>query len=602
MKTIHLILSPLSQSQEAYLKINMKSEDFIVYVDNVELSVEIKKVAHALSSYKIDSVEPSKKLFGQILSIKHNDVKNRVWAYSELSCNYVLSYLFEVSGFIEQFTSSGDLIVVYSAKCYGNNIPIAGLKTRELQRGSSLLLGAFIASKLTSIFNDRTFHFKRRLPDLFCFSSIRLFMLTIIDLLSLANLLRKVSYLRLKSFRLPFLKKKATMFIVRVPHQIYYAKEIALQASDRQFSMFVLPQARQGAARGIYTALSHLPNNIHVYTPKVTTLFNMMFLTFYQHIKMKIISARTQTINAEIKLEAYSININIIDIYDETTSLLSDTFYSNLISEHLRKYKGDMNSIISFALKGRYAVFEYLSAKREGVPLDTVQTASLDSAPSAIFPLADRFFTDSAVTAQEIKNNGFLTGGKLLYKGCPFKIHKVSPVIQLAKITFFTQPYEVEVTRKAITLLANWAKINGSMLLLRLHPRDSKSNYQDIIDLQPTDVAFDSSTSSEVAIVNTDLCISRTSSVILESIALGVPVVTCLLSSYDRECSISFIKLLKSFGGHIEDGNQLLHKLDNPTLIIETMEILQSRLYSLLDIHDLTNALTCYYEGGLKDG
>lgn len=90
---------------------------------------------------------------------------------------------------------------------------------------------------------------------------------------------------------------------------------------------------------------------------------------------------------------------------------------------------------------------------------------------------------------------------------------------------FFTEPFEIEINRTIIKYLKEISLINGFKFYVKLHPRDNKTNYDDlevnfIIDFEDS--------------ITNNICIARKSTVLLESIYNGSKSIAVLLSESDK--------------------------------------------------------------------
>jgi hypothetical protein len=590
VKKIHLILSPLDNSQLTFINGQEQLSDLVVCLDNIELDDALRNRCKFISEYNIDSKVKSKEFYSEVLNLKSTKMKNIILAYSDIFCVHLLDKLFKVLLFIES-QSSCDSLYIYAAKDYGNTVPISGYKTIELRRGSDLLLGAFVAKKLQSVYPHKNFIFKYRKPDIFCISILRRFIIKSLDFVFLFNLIFKVFILRRKLQLKNKIKNNKALFIARVPHQIRYSKSIAMENKQEVFNLLVIPQARQGKISELLQSINELPPNVNVVLPSIKRLTLITVKVVFDSFKIKRIKAKQVNEVITVKFKDGNILFNAEELCSEPLCLLTDFLYKEFLHQYFYINRSLINRVVSFSLKGRYAKFEKQACENVDRPMYTVQTAALDDFPSAVFPLADIFFADSLTSLKSISSNGCVSGGVIEYSGCPYRIKPIKIIDQSKSITYFTQPYEYKETLVILFSLLNWCKNKGFILNIKLHPRDKQKNYKKLMDVFPHHLLFACSSHSELAIKTSDLCIARTSSIISEALAEGVPVIVCLLSSFDKTLKISFLDLVKNEGFFIENESQLLHLLDRPDILIDKSQALQRGLYSDKDIKGLSHRI-----------
>lgn len=590
MKKIHLILSPLDKAQLTFINGQEQRNDLVVCLDNIKLDIALRNRCKFISEYKIDSKVKSKEFYLEVLNLKSTKMKNIILAYSDIFCAHLLDKLFKVLLFIENQSSSDD-IYIYTAKGYGNTVPISGYKTIELRRGSDLLLGAFVAKKLKAVYPHKNLIFKYRKPDIFCISILRRLIIKSLDFVFLFNLIFKIFILRRKLQLKNKIENNKALFIARVPHQIRYSKSIAMENKQEICNLLVIPQARQGKISELLQSINELPSNVNVVLPSIKRLTLIAVKVVFDSFRIKQFKEKQVDEVITVKFQNGNLLFNTEELFSEPFCLLTDFIYKEFLHQYLYIHRSSINRVVSFSLKGRYAKFEKQACENVDIPMYTIQTAALDDFPSAVFPLADIFFADSLTSLKSISSNGCLSSGVIEYSGCPYRIEPIKRIEPLKNISYFTQPYEYAETLEILLSLLRWCKTKNFVLNIKLHPRDDQKNYKQLVDAFPHYLLFDRSSHSEVAIKTSDLCIARTSSVIIEALAGGVPVIVCLLSSFDKTFKISFLDLVKNEGFFIENENQLLHLLDRPDILIDKSQALQRSLYSDKDIKDLSNRI-----------
>lgn len=590
VKKIHLILSPLDKAQLAFINEQPQLNDLIVCLDNIELDDDLRNRCKFLSEYEFDSKVKSKEFYAEILKLKSKEMKDIILAYSDMFCLYLLDKLFKVMLFIEN-QANCDYIYIYSAKGYGNSVPITGYKTIESRRGSDLLVGAFIAKKVESVCTHKQLIYKFRKPDVFCITILRKLIIRSLDFLFLFNFFFKVFTLR-RQFKIKDkVKDNKALFIARVPHQIRYTKAIAIENKQEVFNLIIIPQARQGKVVELIKSINELPSNVNVVIPSIKSVTLIAVKVIFDSFKIKLSKKEQVREVIPVKFKEGNLLFNVGDLISEPLCLLTDTLYKELLHQYIDLNAPSINRVVSFALKGRYTKFDKQACENVNIVMYTIQTASLDDFPSAIFPLADVFFADSLTSLKSISSNGVISGGELEYAGCPYSILPMKNIDKLNQITYFTQPYEYEETLAILSALLRWCATKKFILNIKLHPRDNQENYKKLVVAFPNLLIFDSSAHSESSIKASTLCIARTSSVIIEALAEGIPVIICLLSSFDKTFKISYLDLAKEANFIIENEVQLLQFLERPVILIEKSHELQRSLYSDKDIKDLSNRI-----------
>lgn len=141
------------------------------------------------------------------------------------------------------------------------------------------------------------------------------------------------------------------------------------------------------------------------------------------------------------------------------------------------------------------------------------------------------------------------------------------------RITYFTQPLDeagnISIARALIDVFKDRLEKNELEFNIKLHPRDT-ADYQNLEFIR----LIRSQESATEALEKTDFVISRSSSVLMDALAMGIPFIGVRLSSIDRNLDApyfdnrlnahidsiaSFISILNGLDGYIEDFTHRRH-------------------------------------------
>jgi len=274
--------------------------------------------------------------------------------------------------------------------------------------------------------------------------------------------------------------------------------------------------------------------------------------------------------------------INVIKLYFNSTKVNSN-FYNvnieikNLIPElaikqfHLKTYVHSVERSIKF-LKRNYGLtylkhlsFEMLSpftfflnsSLKESVV--QVQTAAI---PNLILPnyvYSDQFyFSNSASLREQSLVNPSMKGKfNVLQNIKYFGLKKKNRNYHIKVMTYFCQPIYADDEYKLIKYLISYSSKFNIKLQIKLHPRSSRS----LFDFNNINV-LDGIISSQDAIRNSDLVITRTSAIGLDSWFMNVPILFFVNGTLEGD-SVSYIP--NDYLGKIKENitiDQLKNKLE----------------------------------------
>ncbi|UPR33121.1 hypothetical protein ISX50_08150 [Vibrio cyclitrophicus] len=586
MKKIHIFLSPLNNRQKKHFLLNFSEGDTVVYLDNVvDISFVNSANLTSFSSVSIDCSKETKLFFESVIELESVRGGERFFAYSDIFYENLVLPAIKLIKFVEKEIGIGSSFYIYGAKISGKGLPVAGYKNKELNVGSKYLLGGFLFNVLYQSYRgDCSVIFYGRSGDLLCSYLFRRAALTFVDILSGLLLLTKISVLKFffRNFREND-NKASLLYILRTPHQIRYAiefSEIANEKFNKDSKFLLLPQARQGGIKAIVEQFSQ--SNSTPYLPRLNTLFNC----FFKFATRNLINKRTSELKGDLIIQTgkknFSISLN--ETIRELNCLFCDDIYSTVLNDVLEKRSDLIEKVVSFSMKGRYTTYEYYSCKKSNLHYDIVQTASLSNTTSAVFPLSNRFFVDSLSTFNSLKM-GLKRNGGVVYSGCPYPIEKSRKLLESRDITFFTQPYDLLSTKLFLDKFSIWCSDNNFNLFVKLHPRDDKKNYFDLEGI----TIFSDDIPLKNVIERSMVSITRTSSVIIESLALGKPVIPLMLSNYDMAVDVGYLNLIRSAKLYCRDEKEVGNLISDNSNLLDMMTNLQLKLFDSKDIHSLVS-------------
>lgn len=580
MKNVIFVLSELTSPQKKQILFDLQDGAELVYLDNIALDENLKEIGVALSSMALDAGNDIKLFFSQVKENSHIHEVEKNIPYLDTLTGSLLEPLFLCLNRANIATQAGGIIYIYCAKYTSKKMPILGYKTIEIPHGSVLLLGAYIGSAIkSSVSNNTDIRFRYRERDILCYHFVRIGMIILLESFFILNFILKIVRLKMKLNNVGLTKKsvkfKGDVLIARTPLQTKYINDLVSCSVKNDVVLFLIPQGRLGGIGQLIDKANAMPNTVHIVLPSIATILASI---------LKILVADTSKTKNDFEyiFENYNFSFSSSAINREAHWFFYEGIYSTILSEALPQ---ETKKLFNFSLKGRYAIFEKSVADLLDIPIATIQTANLDATKSFNFPVND-FYCDSLISyRQGVK--GFFSTGQLLYEGCPFMLKSITRVDDIKSITFFTQPYEFDINLHLISILIGWCKNNHALLVIKLHPRDDKSNYLAQKNVKLGQVSFSNSESAKEAIEMTDICITRTSAIGLEALALGIPSLYCLFSDYDHSVKYGYLDLVKSEGSFARNELEVINLLDNPETLIEQAEEMQNNVFSKKDITNL---------------
>ncbi|HIF9339304.1 TPA: hypothetical protein ACX6RO_003428 [Photobacterium damselae] len=579
MRNLHLILCPLSSKQKNNIREDNNSDIFIM--DGIEVDPDIKKRSKFLSSVPYDSFQDIKNVYRQLFENEEFELDYFI-VYSELLNINFFKPLFTVVNFINKNSMNYKQINIYSTNYHDDSIPLILIKNIESRFGSEYLTGAIISNILQKSLKLENVKFNLDKYSILSFKFFRRAVVLFFDYIFVLNFFRKIINLKYSYSSYSKINEASNLFIVRTSQHILESKKLALENSNQKFHMIIVPQFRQGGIKDILEQIQVLPTNLGVDIITAKMLLSVIFMH-----KKKI---RRRFEKKEILFNVLNNieRINTDKVYDEISNFYSDKIYMALLNKYIKQNQLYINKVYNYALRGRYSAFDYYSCREYDKRLYTFQIASVSSSPSPMFPLCDKFFTNTANVVDSIKNDGVINHGKIIYQGGLFEITETTCKDNYGLITFYTQPYEYDINIKIILTLISFALNNNKKIAVKLHPRDSGEYYRDIIYKNSEIIYIISGTNATDSLINTDICIARTSSVIIEALSTGVPVIVCLFSDFDYNFDTDYINILISKNLYCSNDSDLMKSLNNISLVVDYNNKVKDVIYEGKDIKTLS--------------
>lgn len=458
----------------------------------------------------------------------------------------------ELTGFSE--------VVVIMAKSDSAHIPMVGFQTTESLRGSPDLLASRFGNMLPSVFPNINFRYRFVAGDYLCSEVVRRMVV------STANSLFFVLF-GLKTICLNWGRKsnrpgngaQESLVLVRTEHQVRFAQR--LMAGNPAVGVAVFPQVSQGSMRSLFklregVELGRLAEKISL------GMIGKAALRTFSNVRQLKRYASTLD-ESTLAVAGLNIPVRLADIANEISLVSVAIFYKNILSEFLAQTAP--KRCINFELVGRMAGLEALAARENQVVIYSVQTALISSVPHPIFPYSDCFYTDSATTRTMIAEIGSIRKGEVEYSGPPYPLRPLSPVRAVRTIAFFSQPYEHEITIDIVAALCRWARLHAARISMRLHPRDRCDRYDALLSEYPGLLHHEDSMGIIEMIEAHDVCVTRTSSIAKEAVALGSAILLCRWSAFDRSVKADYIVSEPGFEYCAGSEAEMVAMLDNPT-------------------------------------
>jgi hypothetical protein len=300
-------------------------------------------------------------------------------------------------------------------------------------------------------------------------------------------------------------------------------KNVVLIANEQSFRLFKHKQYLKARKMGFFYAEGNIS-------------FKDIFVSLTDFYKK--LSYKKHMGNVNFTYEG--INIPFRKFYlDLIVRELDYVFYSKSIKNTIKKFvEADNVKLFSFEM---FTPYSFYLKNTTSLKTYQVQTTLLERLTVPNFVGADKFFFTNPQTYDEFS----LLNPQLKDKfGClPFlkyigksrkdnSLSKLTPKI----ITYFTQPIDLQEEIEIINFLESYCEQNQINLILKPHPRQIKS----FIPKSAFTAIADKYSSVEDLIFDSDLVVTRTSSIGLDSWIYGTPAVFLKLNENARQLDIFF--------------------------------------------------------------
>ncbi|MEZ8943712.1 hypothetical protein AB6E30_06620 [Vibrio sp. 10N.247.311.12] len=477
----------------------------------------------------------------------------------------------------EQWLESGFSIDVYASLTEENQLPLFGYKSHEVNLGSSKLLGAIIANVLRDNYHNGI-RFINVKGDFLCRRTFRLTFMRLIEFFGFLNVIFKLMIFKLYFIFFPrkesiSVTSENKYFLCRTKNQLDYAlKLINFEKNNTSLgAIYLFPQVRSFGVKGIINSIGN-SKECNILLPSIIDVAR-----FYLSEKNTVKYSRV--------ISANKIRFDLKLLLQEVSCFETDELYKYCTVNSLQNK--NVIKLFNFAIKGRFAHLDRDISTQLRCSVETIQTINIVPDLAYEFPVSN-FFCDSKLSCLGL-NNGFKSSGDLMFEGTIFELKDVnSSFYAIKSIVFFTQPYEFEVTETILSSLHEYCLRNEIDLWIKLHPRDSRSNYN--LHILPM-LNFIDGLSNSDAFEIADICITKTSAVAVECISSGIPTLTVTLSEYDKTLTFPVLDCFRNNSLNIDDIEQFELKLESYKELVRLTHAIRYSMFENKDIESLSRYL-----------
>lgn len=466
-------------------------------------------------------------------------------------------------------------ISIWTARTTLDHAPLYGIQNTEDTRGSKHLQGAYIAKILEKSELGVPVSFNKLTGDIFCSKLIRK---AIITLVSIILVLVSAIKLLKNGFSSHSIIKNSIVFLARSPAQRVHVDRMMREIKNSQ-ALFI-PQFSINFFRGNESCKIGRERIIY---PTAKAIFLALIAT----LKIK---NGYENIKTEVNYGGVVIPVTRKGIETEARMMPLYEYYEKILFNTVRTL--DIKKIINFEIKGGFAGSEARAIMQSNVSHETIQTVLTQKGIMPIFPFSKTFYADSETSQKAIQDNGIIKFGKTVYTGIPYgRSIEPTAVAEIRSAVFYSQPYENAKTLDLLENLANYSIDNNISLAIRLHPRDGIENYNGLSLRSKTAITFLQGGSLESSILNSDVGITRTSSVAKDILVLGKPLVLCLWSDLDQSLEADYINFKLGNAYIAKNIGELTSCLSAPEHLHDTAESLKRMIYGERNFDDLVRSL-----------
>jgi hypothetical protein len=214
----------------------------------------------------------------------------------------------------------------------------------------------------------------------------------------------------------------------------------------------------------------------------------------------------------------------------------------------------------TFENVNRQAVLDHRTAMNLDKPHAVLQIVSMRMLPQPVFPLADVYFAESYAAMARLRE---------LH---PHKVDSISFAdldtyldpgeSEKSLVVFMSQPRDFETNADIVFAMDDVCSEAGSPVAFRLHPRDNMRNYSALARDRLRSMKAEESL--EELLDSAALVVSKSSSVLMEAIERGVPIIACPFTEADRSSNAPFLQPIEGVDFLAEDIDDLRRLLRQP--------------------------------------
>lgn len=364
--------------------------------------------------------------------------------------------------------------------------------------------------------------------------------------------------------------KRCVIFPVRSNPQFDYVDSVAKSISEAESDIHaVVVYSEMLLGKSFF---SRIVNPLY----SVISLFKVKYIYLFLLLPFEML---LQSIKSYYDLKKYSpVIVNFSDFsYSLSLRFLS---FENMAFPHVYLYRKLLGRAVQEIVKKKcFYNVTMCSTEMIGIQaflersigvaylhkFSNIQTAAISGNYYPIKVVGDNTFCISESDSNNFNTHGIDNKGVARYIGALKYLGGSNQNVGngvLKTILFATQPYESQLTFQFLEELSYWIKSNSLdvKLRIRIHPRDDIRFY-DLL----SGVEFVSDTETVVqSVLTSSLVLTRTSSVVLDAIALKVPFVVCKLSNFDRNMDVNYLNYTNLSVSCVEE---LIDKLQDLPLL-----------------------------------
>lgn len=457
-------------------------------------------------------------------------VGNFVNDYVSYSLAPFISLLTAVTAIIDDH--QGERIVVVYQKTWESQPPLFGFSTKENPRGVSEL----IESRVGAYLRDSGMHSHVEFVEIGLGLALsdafrRIAFQAIGGLLVFRNIIRLISFdgsVRASRSESRTANDSRLLVIVRNEKQADYFEGLVNEGLEAK--ALYLPQLMLRSQSIKKEMLPYYEHGGGIFST-VRGSISFLYRWFLNRLVAYSIRYRGPEL---ITVEGTAGSFKLRGDYFYRECRVCDAFYFETIAlERYLRTKNTTEAVLTLEMEGTRAAYINSTARLAGATTVTVQTVQAASLTQPLFPMSDWFFVRSERDLTSIPaNKGIRKLGKVAYEGEAFDISPLKIPETFKRVLFISQPKGHQALEPVLASLGHWANEHKAAVGIRLHPRDLSSSFSNVLAAFPGSISIrDRGESLQSAFAWSDLVIVYTSSVGMEALAHGRPVVSCIWDS-----------------------------------------------------------------------